>query len=599
MRFLPAVVLVSLLPITAAIAAPLADYHGHPFVTNPAPVLRFERKSSPNLTGIDYDLPEQTAHGVAWLARFPAFKLSDRRLHVDGPWYDTDAANLHFTRGIATVGAIPRYREHDDAPTNVRKLPPSQKWSLMIDPVWYAAAVRLVRDLEKSNPSDPRIPALRLLGEKHCYTDDMAAYMELGRYAFESERWPTDLKGEFVRYPSIDIETTDGWEHQRNCNGWLYQGMAEAARRRGVKIVPMLYGQWQYSVGCFWESMRQGGNGDPEYLLPEKDFLAAPDPTLVACQENDGILSMDGYQQAMWGTEPFYKHNPDASLQLAGGLPVYNDLKETSAYGWTLRLEPGEGRQCMENLYRTALRLYLQHHRRAGEYPSNSTLRKDFLSRCVIGAWSRYTNEGLQGIQQNDRPLPPWLLDMIISMYLFTADDIILWSSDMNFNPGPVGGNYTNAWHYNAHGVLESVVKAAHRYSALDPLHAPNRPFEWCWFNLPVVNKNETPGDRYFEKPIAMGKLRQFENRTWLELFIAWPAIDGQPHPVKVWIEKDGRRSPVYDIQLRNGRTCFLDAWQLPASFTDLQGEHVWLQTTDLLGTQRTWRGDWRKPTTR
>ncbi len=38
-----------------------------------------------------------------------------------------------------------------------------------------------------------------------------------------------------------------------------------------------------------------------------------------------------------------------------------------------------------------------------------------------------------------------------------------------------------------------------------------------------------------------------------------------------------------------------LDAWQLPDSFTGLEGKHVWLRTTDLLGVQRTWHGDWRE----
>ncbi len=38
-----------------------------------------------------------------------------------------------------------------------------------------------------------------------------------------------------------------------------------------------------------------------------------------------------------------------------------------------------------------------------------------------------------------------------------------------------------------------------------------------------------------------------------------------------------------------------LDARQLPDSFTGLEGKHVWLRTTDLLGVQRTWRGDWRE----
>lgn len=584
----------AVLPLAAQTAPPV-DYDGHPFVTNPAPVLQFQRRTRPAPTGIDYDFAEQTAHGVALLSRFPEFKLSDRRIHVDGPWYDSDAANLHFKRGIASIGAMPRYREKEDAPTNLRKLPQFQKWTLMTDPVWYAAAGRLVKKLEKDNPSDARLSALRFLSEKHCYTNDAGAYRELGRYAFQSERWPTDVQGRFVGYPAIDIETTGGFEHQRNCNGWLYQGLARGAREQGLEIVPMLYGQWQFNVGTVWESMRQGGKGDPEYLLPEKDFLAGPDPTLVACQENGGILSMDGYQQAMWGSEPFYQRHTDGSLRLVNGLPVLSASTHTTAYGWDLRLEAGEARHCLEDLYRDATRMYLQHYRRAGQYPADSALTKPFLSNCKIGAWSRYSNEGVQGIQQNDRPLPGWLLDLLIGMYLFTADDITLWSSDMNFTPGALGGNYTNAWHYNAHGVLESVVKAAHRYSALEPLHAASGTFQWCWFNLLMVNKNETPGDRYFEKPIAMGKLRQFEGHTWLELFVAWPALDNTPKSFKVWLDQNGKRSQAYTIQLRHGRTYFYDAWQLPDGFQNLEGQHVWLRGTDLLGVQRTWRGDWRK----
>ena len=581
-------------PATAAIRT--NDWDGHPFVTTPAPVLEFQRRRTPRPGGIDYMFPEQTAHGVALLARFPPFKLSDRRLHVDGPWYDDPAVNLHFTRGIASVGAIPRYREDDHAPTTVRRLPQFRKWSLMTDPMWWAHAARLAEKLEKENPADPRIAPLRTFGVRHQFTNDAAAFLELGRHVFEMERWPTDVEGRFVGYPSIDIECTGGWEHQRDCFGWLYQGLARGAREAGVRIVPMLYGQWQFAVGAFWESSRQGGTGDPEYLLPEKDFLAGPDPTLVACQENGGILSMDGYQQAMWGREPFFQRNPDGSLRRVEGLPVFSALTNTTAYGWEIRIEPGEAKQCLDNLYRTATRLYLQHHRRAGRYPGDSTLRKPFLSNCTIGAWSRYSNEGLQGIQQNDRPLPSWLLDLLIGMYLFTADDIVLWSSDMNFIPGPLGGDYTHAWRFNAHGVLESVVKAAHRYSANDPLHAAAGPFQWCWFNLPVVNRNETAGDRYFEKPIAMGKLRPFEGHTWLELFVAWPAIDDTPMTLKVWIDQDGRRSGAYTIRLPHGRTYFYDAWQLPDGFSGLEGRHVWLRAVDLLGAQRTWRGDWRQP---
>lgn len=577
-------------------AAPSADFQGRPFVTQAAPALVFERKTAPAPAGIDYPFDEQTARGAAVLSRFPPFKLSDRRIHIDGPWYSDPAANLHFTRGISSVGAMPRYREDEKSPANVRKLDPSQKWMLMIDPIWWSRATELARKLEKANPADPRLPALRAFGTGHCMTNDQEAYLELGRHTFQGERWPLDSQGRFVAYPSIDVECSQGWQFQRQCLGWLYQGMAQAARQAGVQITPMLYGQWQFSVGAVFQSSRQNGTGDPEYLRPENDFLAASDPTLKACQENNGILSMDGYQQAMWGREPFYKRNGDGSLALVNGLPVYSDLKQTTAYGCDLSLEPGEARQCLENIYRAALRMYLQHFRMAGVYPARSDLRKAFLSNCRVGAWSRYSNEGLQGIQQNDRPLPSWLLDLLCGLYLFTADDLTLWSSDMNFNPGPLGGNYTNAWRYNAHGVLESVVRAAHRYSALDPLHAAPGAYQWCWFNLPVVNNNQTPGERYFEKPIALGKLRQFEGRTWLELFAAWPALDQTPKTLKVWIDKDGRQSRAYTIQLAHGRTYFYDAWQLPEGFENLDGRHVWIRGEDLLGVTRTWRGDWREP---
>lgn len=570
------------------------DYAGTPFVTDPAPELTFRVQESPRRHGIDYPFPDQTARGVALLSRFPAFTLSDRRIHVDGPWYAEPDANAHFTRGIATVGAIPRYRESDDAPTNVRDLPPERKWSLMTDPMWWGHAVRFLEQLERTDPADPRIPALRAFGVGHKMTPDEAAFRALGHYVFHNERFATDRSGRFVGFPAIDIECTEGWEHQRDCLGWLYQGLARGAAETRTTITPLLYGQWQYDVGAAYCSMVEPLTGLPEYLRPERDFLAAPDPTLAACQQNQDILSMDGYQQAIWGREPFLERDAHGGLILENGIPRFSAATATTVYGCRLALEPGEARQCLENLYRTALRMYLQHHRRAGGYPAHSGLRKAFLSDCRIGAWSRYTNEGLQGIRQNDRPLPPWLLETLVGLYLFTADDIVLWSSDMNFIPGPLGGDYSRTWSYNAHGVLESVVKAAHRYSALDPLHAAAGRIEWCWFNLPVLNRNESPGERCFEKPIAIGRLKEFRGRTWLELFLSWPALDAEARQFQVWIEQGDRRSEPFTIELPHGRTWFLDAWMLPTGFSQLTGRDIFLRTTDLLGVERTWRGDWR-----
>jgi hypothetical protein len=342
--------------------------------------------------------------------------------------------------------------------------------------------------------------------------------------------------------------------------------------------------------------MRQNGNGEPEYLRPEKDFLAGPDPTLQIVNELHGAIAMDGYMQAIWGNEPFYKRNPDGSLLLHNNQPVWNDITQTTAYGQQIPLEAGEAEHCLSDLYRQAVRMYLMHHRFAGQYPERSDMVKPFLANARISAWTRITNEGLQGITANDRPLPPWLLEMLTGMYLFSADDLVVWSSDITGPAGPLGADYSKDWKYNAHGTIESIVKAAHRYSALDPLHAGQSPFTWCWFRLPMVDKNQSEGERPYQKPIVWAKIRTFGNKPWLELFAAYPASDNRSTDFKIWIDKNGKRSSAYTIQVANGRSTFYDAWQLPTGFGALEGKDIWLRFTDAAGKVRTWRGDWRAP---
>ncbi|MGE5611067.1 MAG: hypothetical protein ACM359_17590 [Bacillota bacterium] len=568
---------------------PIQDYQGRPFVTQPAPILQFEQRLAPRLHGIDYAFPEQTARGVALFDRFPAFHLSDRRIHLSGPWY-VQEANGHFTHGITSVESMPMYRQ---TPNDIRKLPYGRKWQLLGDPMFWEAAGKLASDIERTNPNDPRIPPLRLFNKEHKMSAHEDAYRELGRYIWKSQATQTDAKGQGVRYAMIDIEQSGGWEHQRQCIGWIYQGMAQAAAQKSCTLVPVTYGQWTFMVGAVHFSMRQGGKGEPEYLLPKWDFLQSADPTLKACNDLGGVVSMDGYIQAIWGNEPFHKRNRDGSLVMDQGKPVYSDLDKTTLYGVEFTLEKGEAEHCLQDIYRQAVRMYLMHHWLAGQYPAHSELRRPFLKNIRIGAWTRLTNEGMQGIKQNDRPIPGWLIEMLMGMYLFTADDIVEWGVETNRGPRPLGSDYTDAWKYAIHGPFEYIVKAAHRYSALEPLH--QGPFQWCWFKLPMVNQNRTDGEYYHQKPIVIGKIRTYQNKPWLELFAAWPSLDQQPAVLEITIERAGKSSPTYQIELVNGRSYFYDAWQLPADFKDLEGKDVRLRFTDLAGQTRLWRGDWRE----
>ena len=354
----------------------------------------------------------------------------------------------------------------------------------------------------------------------------------------------------------------------------------------------MIYGQATSQNYIEGQSNIDSSIGLPQYLNAGNDFLGTDDPTLQACNANGGVLGGGVYFQAIWGKEPFYKRNADGSLQLSGGQPIYNDIVKTTVYGAEVPLNPDEAHLCLQNIYRNAVDVYLLNHRRAGQYPSDSTLRRSYLAGARIGCWSRYSNEGWPPIPQNDRPIPGWQYEMMTGLYLFTVDDIMTWSPEMNHGPGPLGGNYTSDWSYNAYGMVEYLVKAAHRYSALDALH--QAPFKWCWFHLPLVDANATEGERYDQKPIVYGKIHTYNGQPWLELYAAWPGLDNQSADLKIWIDKDGARSPTYTIQLANGRCYFLDAWQLPAGFTGLEGQHVKLQFKDQLGVTRTWCGDYR-----
>ncbi len=586
-RWLP-LLLTALAPV---LGQPQADYTGHPFVTQKAPVLRFERRSVPRPGGLDYPFAEQTARTVALFSRFPEFRLDSARVHLGGPWYDSDEANGHFTHGVTSVMAMPRYRE---GPVSLAKQPYDRKWQLMTDPMWWGYAARLADKLAAADPADPRIAVLRKFGVDHKMEPNEAAFRALGAYCFEGEATALDTQGRGAKYCMIDIECTEGWEHQRNVFGWLYQGYAEAAAKAGSPIVPVTYGQWTFSVGAYWESERDKATGLPAYLLPEKDFLAGSDPTLRIVNDCSGTLSSDGYLRAIWGNEPFFQRDAAGKLLLRDGQPQFSELTKTTAYGQELRLEKGEAEHTLRDLYVQAQRMYLMQHRRAGAYPADSTLRRPGLEKTRVGAWTRYTNEGLEGIEQNDRPVPFWELEMLCGLDLFTTEDLVVWTSDMNVVPGKVGADQSQCWSYGAYGVVEAVIKAAHRYAAFEPLH--QSPFRWCWFHMPLVDKNQPEGERYDQKPLVFAKLHNLAGQPWIEVWAAWPALDNQPATLRLWLDRGGRRSDAYRIELRNGRSYFHDAWQLPAAFRDAEGKDVWLRFADQLGTERTWRGDWREP---
>lgn len=567
------------------------DYEGNPFVRSVAPLIPFEAKVIPYRHGVDYYFADQTAKGVALFKRFPEFYLADVKLHFMGPWYNNAGANAHFSRGVETMTAFPYFRQ---GPTNVLFLPAERKNTMFGDDLFWALAGTRAQQI---GAGDPRYNALINLAFSRQLDLDQNAYESLGRWAWEQERNTTDSNGQGTRYMSLDIEISQPYTNYRHIVGWMYDGYLSAALESGITVRPVTYyGPEQVLIGDL--SDRQGGTGDPEYLTEYWDFLAnSGDPTISSISRWGGIFANDTYMQAIWGLEPLYEYNGDGSILIDGnGYPIFSSRTSTTAYGQTIPLEFGEAELCLRDLYEQSVRLYLLNHRMAGGYPSRGGMRRPGLESTETGSFTRYTNEGVQGVVLNDRPVPAWQLSLFTSLNMFLTQHLWCWGVDFNHEPGELGSNHSDIWPYQAHGVAESIINAAHRHAAFSNIQ--NSQFKWCWFNLAIVNHMRTEGDGYHQKALCHAKIRNVSGTAWLEVWFAFPASDNRSTLFQVFVEQGNLRSVTFECELQSGRHYFYDCFLLPQSFDyeSLEGENVYVSYPDALNVQRVHRGNYQQP---
>ncbi|MVM34965.1 hypothetical protein GO755_33365 [Spirosoma sp. HMF4905] len=567
------------------------DYEGNAFVRDSAPTIPFEAKVRPYLHGVDYYFPEQTAKGVTLYKRFPEFALADVKIHSMGPWFSDASANAQFSRGITTITTLPNFR--NGGPQDVKSLPANRKNTMLPDDVFWVLSGSLANSL---GSADPRYEALMALANNHELIADENAYIELGRFAWQNQRYTNAIDGQFSRYLSLDIEISSPYTNYRLIVGWLYKGFCSAAAEAGFTIRPFTYyGPEQVVIEGL--SDRMGGSGDPEYLSEQFDFLANTlDPTIQAIAQFGGVFANDTYLQGIWGNEPLLMRDGNGTPQTdGGGFVLYNELSQTTAYGQTIPLEAGEAQKCLRDLYEQSTRLYLMNHRIAGQYPAQSGMRRSGLEGTKTGSFTRYTNEGVDGITHNDRPVPAWQLELFNALNLFLTQHLWCWGVDFNHEPDALGANHADTWYYGAYGVAESITKAAHRHAAFTNIQASA--FKWCWFNLAMVNHMQTDGDGYHQKALCHAKIRNVNGTVWLEVLLAFPASDNRSTLFQVWVQQGSIQSEIFQCELPSGRHYFYDCFLLPSSFSyeQVEGENVYLTYPDTMNVPRYHRGDYRQ----
>ncbi|WP_461141209.1 hypothetical protein [Spirosoma pomorum] len=565
------------------------DFEGRPYVATSAPVIPFEVKNSPYTFGVDYPYPEQTAKGVANLRRFPEFNLPANKLHIMGPWYNDGYANeSNFSRGVTSIVTLPNFRS-EGAPQSIVHLPRSQKNDMIGDPVLHAIA----RTLAAGDPTHPNADAWAWLGHSKTFTPNQAAYMEIGRQLWNQERSLQDVNNQGVTYICVDMEDSHPWELNRFCVGSVYLGLCQAAAEEGLQVIPYLYSNGIGQVGIIGFS--DVVNGFPEYLQDRFDWFNNEDTLVQALNQYNGVATVDTYIQAVWGLEDFLARDESGNAYTDGqGEPVFSSLGQTTVYGQVIYLEPGEAKRALQDLYEQSTRLYLMNHRLAGAYPVYGGQRRPSLVNAQMGSFTRNSNEGVDGTIQNDRPVPAWQLEMFNSMNLFLSNHIYCWGVDFNHEPGAVGADHSSVWSYQAHGTMESIVRALHRRSAFAQIQTAQ--FKWLWFNLAIVNNLRADGNTYSQKALTHGKILNVNGAAWLELWFAFPCADNKPKLFTVWVTKNGVQSEPFQCWIQSGRHYFYDAFPLPGvfSYDQLEGADVCLHYVDEHGVNRYFRGDYR-----
>lgn len=569
-----------------------SDFEGRSFERTAVPIIPFEAKNQPYQYGINYYFPEQTAKGATLFKRFPAFNMTDAQLHLMGPWYSDADANAHFSRGVTTLSVLPNYRQ---GPTDATALPYTQK------SVMYSENIvkHYAEILMNTGGGDNTILQNFINGLMQADQSAESTFVALGRLMYQQEKSVLDQTGKGSLYVTFNIENiwpTDPQLSQpylQNCFGYLYDGYCGAAYDDGVLVRPFNYGSYQMQIELDASSFRDG-SGFPNYLQPQYDFLAGGGPILQAMQKYGGVMAIDDYIQGIWGNEPFLQRDVDGSPITDGQGNVYFAQNgSTTVYGQTVSLEINEAQRALLDIYEHATRLYLQLHRLADDYPSYDGQRRSNMENIQAGAFTRWTNEGVAGIVQNDRPIPAWQMELFNALGLFLSPHVYAWGVEFNQEPSPLG-SLSSVWPYAADGVVESLISAAYKHASFRNIQ-PSR-FKWLWFNLPIVDNMTTPGNRFHEKALCFGKIRDVNGIVWLEILFAFPATDNTPTAGTIRVEQNGVVSQDFNFQTADGRSYFYDAWQLPSTFSydGLSGSDVTINYYDGFARPVSHRGDYR-----
>ncbi|WP_266362057.1 hypothetical protein [Tellurirhabdus rosea] len=593
------------------------DYRGVQFTITTAPNLpAAPLRMYPNQADNEYTYQLQAATAAALIKRIPAFNLGGRKLLMTNPIYTNPGWDVTASRSIISR-----------AQNNYDRLTPDRKHFFADTQVYeHAAAVAMNTGL----PIELRADAARFAGTngfagRPIPVEVVAAVgagwgplpasietaKEIGRSLFG--QWLTDPYIGQAKYFIINVEQsgpspgTSGNYFIENLKmfagvqaGMLERVNSHFGAEAAGKIVFVPYGVATFQSG-FSANSAPDGEGKPAfYARPGAYDNSVFMDTLKACE---GGMAVDSYIKGIWERD-FFQLDAQGRVQTEGGQPKWNEVAHNfTAGGRTYNIEALECQHAAHEYYGHFGKLFgVLWNLNGGAYPVSTTSRAADSVGIQAAAYTRHTAESMAYIaniphplmNQNNRPLPEWLVDFHAVGSMFLAKYYVHWAPPAARRTAP-GVKYQEPDEdMPADAVFEYITKAAHRVSLVkDAVDADGK---WVFFKHPYISQNKVDGEHFHQKPLVFGKLYTAANgKKCLAVYAAFP-VQGmnQTTKVRLFANTGVANSSAYVIDVK-GRRASLVRFQLPDNMQNVEPKDIYCAFTDLAGTARIWRGDLRE----
>lgn len=403
------------------------------------------------------------------------------------------------------------------------------------------------------------------------------------------------------------------------------------------RICQYTYDQWEMDQEADGTTGWDGGTytySDPEPGLPiylhrihltgsafengasKSAPMGATNPLGAYLRDHGGYAGSAEYMRYPWHSGSFFKKDTNGNFltTTTGGVTnfIYRDDAHTATiYGQQVPILTYDAKAHLNMVYLRLMQGYTDYYfRSGGKHMPKSTDVQSGWSLLKLLQWFRadleFKSDNDEGhpsetdgvpVGLNHRPHQPEEIERDIIAQYFFRECIRFFDSPQSTLVQGAEVQQQQGSQVRAKGSWETVSKALYRASRFDWVFDVAHQF--CCPYLYI--RKQTTTKAYYDRREAFEKkpylvpiiIPSYQGNTYLLLIWSYPALDETMSvELTTWVNKAGATTPGYKVIMTRGTG--IDAWRIPAGFSDMIPSNWLFQFTDMTGEKQTVTGDYR-----